>query len=69
MHELTLTDMDQVSGGIVPLIAIFLVQAASMAVRHAAASAFLGGVGLGWSAADVYNDLEQNPRGNPITGR
>ena len=58
MRELTVHEMGQASGGILPIVGV-AVALASIVVRHKVASAFLGGVGLvlaGESLVSWHND-------------
>ena len=54
MRELTIDDMDQASGGVVPIFALGL--AVGSAVARGYAARFLGGVGIGFAGRDVYED-------------
>lgn len=53
MRELTFDDMDQTSGGVVPIIAL-VVQVGSMVARGYAARA-LAGAGTGMAISDVQD--------------
>ena len=53
MRELTFDDMDQASGGILPLIPLAVAVGSSLA--KGSTLYFLGGVGIGMAANQVYN--------------
>ena len=58
MRELTLSDMDQASGGVVPIFALG-VALGSLAARGYL-GAFLGGVGAGIAISDVKDYFAEN---------
>ena len=50
MNELTLQEIDEVSGGVVPLAAAHL----GVAVASAVGAAVVAGVAAGWTLANAY---------------
>ena len=53
MRELTYDDMDQASGGVLPLIALGV--AVGSTVAKGGTAWFLGGVGIGMAANSVWD--------------
>ena len=53
MRELTFDDMDQASGGVLPFIALGVAVGSTFA--KGSTLYFLGGVGIGMAANQVYN--------------
>ena len=60
MRELTIQDMEQASGGIIPAIVGLAIAIGSTAVRSATAQAFMGGVGIGWALEEAMDHLSTN---------
>jgi lactobin A/cerein 7B family class IIb bacteriocin len=55
MNELTLQEIDEVSGGIIPLAAAGL----GVAIASAVGGAVIAGVAAGWTVASAYYKLNQ----------
>ena len=57
MRELTIDDMDQASGGVVPIFALGL--AVGSAVARGYLGTFLGGVSIGFAVSDLQDYVSE----------